>query len=75
MQAAVTHVQSMLRALKQKPLVGGWQETFEESATETDGDLFLKGIQLSTDIKRSEQHHLFVTDKRSSTAVCNEMNL
>jgi len=47
MHVAVTHVQSALVALKQKPLLGGWQETFEESATETDGDLFLKGIQLS----------------------------
>jgi len=73
MHFAVAHVQSALVALKQKPLLGGWQETFEESATETDGDLFLKGIQLSAATKRREQHHLFVTDKRSSAAVCNEI--
>jgi len=73
MHVAVTHVQSALVALKQKPLLGGWQETFQESATETDGDLFLKGIQLSAATKRREQYHLFVTDKRSSAAVCNEI--
>ena len=60
--------------LTHNALVGGWQETLTESVIESDGEFFLKRIRLQSDKpRRREKHHLFVSDKRVSTAVCNEI--
>lgn len=74
MQAAVTNVHARIVELTHKPLVGGWQEALTESVTESNEEVFLKGIRLQPDKpRRRDKHHLFVSDKRDSTAVCNEI--
>lgn len=73
MQHAVNNVQSQIAELKEKPLIGGWQETLERSVTVSNGDICLKGTYLSQDRRRREQHHLLVSDKRDFAAVRNEI--
>jgi hypothetical protein len=75
MQDAVTNIKSRVNELKQKPLIGGWQETLANSVIESEGILYLKDIKLSEseNKRRREQHHLFVSDKRDCAAVCNEI--
>ena len=64
MQDAFTNIKSRINELKQKPLLGGWQETLANSVIKTEGILYLKGIKLSENRRRREHHHLFVSDKR-----------
>jgi hypothetical protein len=61
-----------LRTLCINNLLGGWVNTLEAQLKEDK----IKGIQLTdadTFRKRRTQHHLFVTDSRNVTSVCNEL--
>jgi len=61
-----------LRTLCTNNLLGGWVNSLESQLKENK----LKGIQLTgadTPKKRRTQHHLFVTDSRNVTSVCNEL--
>jgi len=61
-----------LRTLCTNNLLNGWVNSLESQLKENK----LKGIQLTgadTLKKRRTQHHLFVTDSRNVTSVCNEL--
>ena len=73
MHEAVNNVQTVIASLRDKPLLGGWQETFLQSLHESEGKPNLKGFELLNPAKRRLEHHRFVTDKRDIDAVCNEV--
>lgn len=73
MKDAVSNVLCQISELKGKPLIGGWQETLERSVTVDNGEIVLKGIQLSEHTRRRVNHHSLVSDKRDFEAVRNEI--
>jgi len=75
MQKAVDNVKKKIMQLKENQLLGGWQEALNNSTVKnTDGDVILKGIKLRQTLRQPNKHHLFVSDKRDVTAVCNEIS-
>jgi hypothetical protein len=70
---SLARMKNLAVSLKDKPLIGGWQETLQQSVYENEGKTFLKGIELSFPSKRRQQHHLFVSDKRDIAAMCSDV--
>jgi hypothetical protein len=69
------NVKAKLFSLVQTPLLGGWASTLQgqmESDPEN-SEVRLKGIELHTATSRRKEHHKFVTDRRDSMAVTNEV--
>ena len=75
MQQAVRSVQDKIASLNEQPLIGGWQETLQNSIVKnSNGDVLLRDVTLHQPSRRRDKHHLYVTDKRDKAAVCNEIS-
>lgn len=75
MHKEVTTVKSSITALKVKPLIGGWQDKFQQaSSTNEDGEVMWQRVTLKKPaMSRRKEHHLYVTDRRDCSAICNEV--
>ena len=68
-------VKRNLSNVEGSPLLGGWVSALENQM-ERDGPVCtLRGIELSVQERRRKGHHLYVTDRRDTTAVQHEIIL
>ena len=61
-----TRIISQLEKLQNKPLTGGWEESF---LSKLDGQNVFFSIELQESVRRTNSHNLYVPDSREFAAV------
>jgi hypothetical protein len=61
-----------LNLLTGAPLIGGWEETFQQSVVNDNGVVTLYGHQLWSKTRRTSEANRYVTDRRDVNAIRND---